>query len=121
MNTITQRRSSTSRSRVEQLIEDTSRPGWDDEGGVVIDAQRWNEARELADRAGAEVPNAPEVFFAACGDGSIHLRWADAERSLDAEIDGATFHWVVRANGARTRAESARASDLIQALRVVFA
>ena len=108
-------------SRFEQLVDLTSRPDWDDEGGVVIDAARWEDARRLAEAVRAEVSKAPEVFFSACGDGRIHLRWADATRSLDAEVDGHVFRWAVRIAGERTRMQSERAADLLQALRALFA
>ena len=107
-------------ARFEKLARDTSIDGWDDEGGAAILPEQWAVARRLVERIRQDAPGAPEVYPSACGDGSIHLRWSDASRALDAEVAGGEYHWCVRTAERREREQSSEAMDLMRAIQKLF-
>ncbi len=104
----------------EQLAKRTALANWDDEGGVAIPREDWDAAVRLVAAIRDEVSQAPDVYPSACGDGSIHLRWSDEARALNAEIAGGELHWSVRTPAGRHRKQSTDASDLIRALHELF-
>jgi len=61
--------------RIDQLARDTSVEGWDDEGGHVVTAAQWQNARRIASRIMLEMIGVPAPFVSACGDGTAHLQW----------------------------------------------
>jgi hypothetical protein len=121
MNVDSNHRLLTARSRFDQLVEETSRPDWDDEGAVSIAPEQWERARHLVVVVASEVTRAPEVYVSAGSDGTIHFRWSDAARCVDAEMDGNTFYWFTTSPHGSTRGESPHGSDVVRAVRDVFA
>lgn len=107
-------------TRMSELVELTAIPDWDDDGAQPISSTQWECAARLAKVVASEVREAPEVFVSAGADGTIHLRWADTTRRLDAELDGDTFYWFTRSPEGPTNGESDRAGDLVQAVRDLF-
>ena len=107
-------------ARFENLARETSVEGWDDEGGAAIAREQWDAARRLVEKIRHDAPGTPDVYPSACGDGSIHLRWSDASRALDAEVAGGEYHWCVRTDEVRERDQSSDALDLMRALRKLF-
>jgi len=64
--------------RIDQLARETTVEGWDDEGGHVVTATQWEDARSIASRVMHEIIGVPAPFVSACGDGTAHLQWTTA-------------------------------------------
>lgn len=79
--------------RIDQLARITSVEGWDEEGGQVVTATQWEDARSIASRVMLEMIAIPAPFVSACGDGTAHLQWTTASGDRGVIEIGRDRYW----------------------------
>jgi len=104
-------------ARLRRLKEKTSRPGWDGPRSSVVPSQRWEAAEGLLVVVARET-NAPPAFVSPGGDGSIHIKWANAARSFTVEFADDGMFWSSRNGGAAEDGETD--SDVLARLKAFF-
>ena len=80
-------------STIDELQQMTREPNWDLDGGRVVSAALWQQARSIY----AELAPIAEPHVSACGDGTVHFGWIRANGArLNLEIEEGMWYIAMR-------------------------
>src|SRR4051812_42550943 len=85
--------------RLARMARMTSVAGWDEPRSKAIPRAHWESVSGFLRTATLEIPNLPEPFVSPCGDGSIHVWWADASRAFGVEAFQDCIYWSEERGG----------------------
>lgn len=109
--------------KIAQLEAETAQEDWDSEGGEIVRASQWEDARSVASRATRDMVDVPHPFVSACGDGTVHLQWTtrDGDRGV-LEIGPQRFWWssLSRSGEGDEVAELRSPDDVFARVRKIF-